>query len=272
MEYHIAMESAPTSLNGGGASIPRFLKRQGRESRPNPARLRRPVAQRARPARLSLRVAANVGEEGGSAPSPRFGPDRRNRPSIAQTLEPEGYRLDDYRALTPETVPGGVVIDTEAAYKLWEAACICRRPPGTAAPRELPPQALWMPVPRRNSGKPVAAGRRRGALSPELETFFTPISKTPSKVSATPIVFYCLADCWMSWNATSGRRAGIQAALLYRDGIDAWEAASCRPRTPSPSRGRDCESTPICHSKRLPVTPRAQAPRRASRSTGAWHA
>ena len=38
----------------------------------------------------------------------------------AQTLVPEGYRLDDYRAPTPETVPGGVVIDTEAAYKLWQ--------------------------------------------------------------------------------------------------------------------------------------------------------
>src|SRR6202022_3377350 len=71
----------------------------------DPARLRGPAPQQPRAARRLALGFVVIGEIS----------------ARAQTLEPEGYRLDDYRAPTPETVPGGVVIDTQAAYKLWQA-------------------------------------------------------------------------------------------------------------------------------------------------------
>jgi PQQ-dependent catabolism-associated CXXCW motif protein len=109
--------------------------------------------------------------------------------------------LDDYRAPTPETVAGGVVIDTEAAYKLWQAgsAIWVDVLPAPRRPENLPPQALWMPVPRRNiPGSLWLPDIGRGALSPELEAYFrVHLEDAVNGVRDRPIVFYCLADCWM---------------------------------------------------------------------------
>ena len=41
-----------------------------------------------------------------------------------------------------------------------------------------------------------------------------------------PLVFFCLAECWMSWNAA--KRAledGHQAVFWYPEGTDGWAAA-----------------------------------------------
>ena len=56
-------------------------------------------------------------------------------PANARPPEPDGYRMDDYRAPTPETVAGAAVLDTEAARKLWQIG-----------------EAVWidvLPAPRR---------------------------------------------------------------------------------------------------------------------------
>jgi PQQ-dependent catabolism-associated CXXCW motif protein len=39
------------------------------------------------------------------------------------------------------------------------------------------------------------------------------------------LIFYCLADCWMSWNAA--RRAGTMGfhAAWFPEGVDGWQAA-----------------------------------------------
>jgi PQQ-dependent catabolism-associated CXXCW motif protein len=148
----------------------------------------------------------------------------------AQTLEAEGYRMDNYRAPTPETVPGGVLIDTEAAYKLWKAggAIWVDVLPVPRRPENLPPHALWMPVPRRNiPGSLWLPDVGRGALNPQLEAYFrTHLDEATDGINGRPIVFYCLADCWMSWNATKRAASwGYTQLYWYRDGIDAWEAA-----------------------------------------------
>src|SRR5947207_13951758 len=65
--------------------------------------------------------------------------------------EPEGYRTDDYRAPTPDTVAGGVVLDTEAAHKLWTSGDAVRIDvlPAPRRPANLPQSAVWMPLPHR---------------------------------------------------------------------------------------------------------------------------
>ena len=44
-----------------------------------------------------------------------------NLASHAQPPEPDGYRMDDYRAPTPNTVTGGMMLDTDSAHTLWES-------------------------------------------------------------------------------------------------------------------------------------------------------
>jgi PQQ-dependent catabolism-associated CXXCW motif protein len=40
-----------------------------------------------------------------------------------------------------------------------------------------------------------------------------------------PIVFYCQANCWMSWNAAKRAIAlGYKKVAWYPDGTDGWEA------------------------------------------------
>jgi PQQ-dependent catabolism-associated CXXCW motif protein len=67
----------------------------------------------------------------------------------------------------------------------------------------------------------------RGALTPQLEAYFRDHLDAATKGRRdVAVVFYCRADCWMSWNATK-RAAGWGYSRLYwyRDGTDGWEAA-----------------------------------------------
>jgi PQQ-dependent catabolism-associated CXXCW motif protein len=153
-----------------------------------------------------------------------------NLAAHAQPPEPEGYRMDDYRAPTPATVTGGVMLDTDAAYRLWEsgAAVWIDVLPAPRRPENLPLSALWMPLPHRDiPGSLWLPDIGRGALSPELERYFRRHLEAATKGHRdAPIVFYCLAECWMSWNAAK-RAASWSYTRVYwhRDGTDGWEAA-----------------------------------------------
>jgi PQQ-dependent catabolism-associated CXXCW motif protein len=127
-------------------------------------------------------------------------------------------------------VPGGVVVDTKEAYDLWQggAAVWIDVLPAPRRPENLPAQALWMPLARRDiSGSLWLPDVGRGALSPEIEAHFKAHLKDATKGARDcPIVFYCLADCWMSWNATKRAATwGYTRVYWYRDGTDGWEAA-----------------------------------------------
>ena len=144
--------------------------------------------------------------------------------------EPPGYRLDDYRSPTPLTVLGRAAVDTDEAYRLWQTgdALFVDVLPAPRRPEGLAPGAVWTPRPRR--GVPGAVWLPevgRGALNKAVEAWFRArlAALTGGNTDRT-LVFYCLADCWMSWNAT--KRAiewGYRNALWYRRGIDEWEAA-----------------------------------------------
>ena|SRR5260221_13984569 len=64
--------------------------------------------------------------------------------------------------------------------------------------------------------------------SPELEAYFrTNLERGTNGRLDTPIVFYCRADCWMSWNATKRAASwGYTHVFWYRDGTDGWAAAN----------------------------------------------
>jgi PQQ-dependent catabolism-associated CXXCW motif protein len=165
-----------------------------------------------------------------------------NFAAYAQPPEPEGYRLDDYRARTPATVAGGVVLDTDAAHQLWESgtAVWIDVLPAPRRPENLPASALWMPLPHRDiPGSVWLPDIGRGTLSPELEAYFRDhLEAATGRRRDAPVVFYCLADCWMSWNAAKRAASwGYTQVYWYRDGTDGWEAAKLPMAGAKPVRG-----------------------------------
>jgi PQQ-dependent catabolism-associated CXXCW motif protein len=161
----------------------------------------------------------------------------------AQVTMPEGYRTEDYRAPTPASVPGGSVLGTEAARTLWQTggAVWIDVLPAPRRPGNLPAQALWKPLPRRDiPGSLWLPEVGRGALSPALESYFRDhLAAATGGDRAKPVVFYCLADCWMSWNATKRAASyGYSRLYWYRDGTDGWDAAQLPTETATPAAGR----------------------------------
>ena len=158
----------------------------------------------------------------------------------AQPPEPEGYRMDDYRAPSPATVAGGVMLDTDAAHQLWEsgAAVWIDVLPAPRRPENLPPSALWMPLPHGDiPGSLWLPDIGRGALSPDVEGYFRDHLATATKLRKdAAVVFYCLADCWMSWNAAKRAASwGYTQIYWYRDGTDGWDAAKLPMQNAEPA-------------------------------------
>jgi PQQ-dependent catabolism-associated CXXCW motif protein len=163
--------------------------------------------------------------------------------ALAQAPEPRGYRLDDYRAPTPATVAGGRAIGTAEAEALWRArrALFVDVLPAPRRPDGLPADTLWKPVPRRDiPGSLWLPEVGRGALNPAYERYFGErLAAATGGDKAEPIVFYCLADCWMSWNATKrAATLGYSRLYWYRDGTDGWEAAQLPTEEAAPAAGR----------------------------------
>lgn len=153
-----------------------------------------------------------------------------------------GFRTDDYRAPTPATVPGGQAIDTAAAKSLFDRgdAVWVDLLPHARRPDGLPPGTLWRPSPRLGiPGSIWLPEAGRGVLPPETEAWFrTTLSRATGGDADRPIVFYCLADCWMSWNGAKRAAGwGYRAVFWYRDGTDGWEAAGLATEVLQPAPG-----------------------------------
>ncbi len=138
-----------------------------------------------------------------------------------------GLRMERYRAPVPEDVPGGTTLDTRQLALMQEqgtAVLIDVHPPVGLGPDPLDghwvtseirlsiPGAIWLPE--------VGFG----TLNAEAEDYFKRnIARLTQGNQDTPLVFFCNADCWQSWNAA--RRAilwGYGAVHWYPLGVDGW--------------------------------------------------
>lgn len=157
--------------------------------------------------------------------------------------EPAGYRLDAYRAPVPATVAGGSAVGTAEAEALWRErrAVFVDVLPSPRRPEGLRADALWKPVPRRDiPGSLWLAEVGRGALSPALDRYFRDgLAAATGGDKSRPVVFYCLSDCWLSWNATKRAASyGYTRLYWYRDGTDGWETAQLPTEEATPAAGR----------------------------------
>lgn len=143
---------------------------------------------------------------------------------------PTGLKLDHYRSPTPACVPKGITLKTPELQQLMATdtpvlidvlAVYLREDEGFDATwlvnekHESLPNSLWLP----NVGY--------GVLEPKIETWFkAQLEKLSHKDLAKPLVFYCVADCWMSWNAVQRvRDYGYTRVYWYKEGIDGWKEA-----------------------------------------------
>jgi len=159
----------------------------------------------------------------------------------AEIAEPEGYRLDDYRAPTPATLHGAKVIGTGEAEQIWRGRSasfidVLPRPP---RPRNLPEGTLWRDKPRPNiPGSIWLPDTGYGELAPAMADYFAKgLQKATHGDRARPIVVYCLTDCWMSWNAAKRALAlGYSDVAWYPVGTDGWSAVGLplEDATPEP--------------------------------------
>jgi len=147
-----------------------------------------------------------------------------------EPFEPEGYRMDDYRAPVPATLEGARVLTTADAETIWREKSgvfidVLPRPP---KPKNLPSGTVWRDTPRFNiPGSIWLPDTGYGALAAATEDYFrNGLEHASGGNQAALIVIYCQADCWMSWNAA--RRAlsyGYTHVAWYPDGTDGWERA-----------------------------------------------
>jgi PQQ-dependent catabolism-associated CXXCW motif protein len=149
-------------------------------------------------------------------------------PAAPAIAEPDDYRTDDYRTPVPATLKGARVITAEEAELLYKDKSVVFIDvfPRAPKPPNLPAGTVWRDPPHSSiEGAHWLPNVGYGKLSPDFETYFRAglgklTGKDPSKV----VVFFCLKNCWMSWNAA--KRAiewGYTNVVWFPDGTDGWQ-------------------------------------------------
>jgi PQQ-dependent catabolism-associated CXXCW motif protein len=144
--------------------------------------------------------------------------------------EPEGYRTADYRSPTPSTLTGARVVTTPEAQALWKSGQavfidVLPRPP---RPSGLPAGTIWREKARPNvPGSIWLPDTGYGALAPATEGYFRDgLAQAAGGDTTRVLVFYCLENCWMSWNAAKrAMTLGYSHVVWYPQGTDGWQNA-----------------------------------------------
>ncbi|ALG69495.2 PQQ-dependent catabolism-associated CXXCW motif protein [Beggiatoa leptomitoformis] len=139
--------------------------------------------------------------------------------------------MDNYRAPTPRLLAGATTITTAELIKLLQqepvllvdVLAVTYRAESAlfdgawllSEPRANLPHSLWLP----NVGY--------GIINSQMQAYFSDnLAKATQGNKNHPIVFYCIVDCWMSWNAS--KRAltmGYTRIYWYPEGTDGWKEA-----------------------------------------------
>ena len=155
--------------------------------------------------------------------------------------EPDGFRLENYRAAVPATLSGATVVATAELQALLadRAPILIDVLPAPRPPGDRRDDRLWRGKSRANiPGSVWLPNVGFGELAPEFEAYFVDnLARLTEGDRARRLVFYCQADCWMSWNAA--KRAlghGYRNVVWYPEGTDGWAAAGLplEPAEPVP--------------------------------------
>lgn len=150
-------------------------------------------------------------------------------PAWADIAEPSGFRGEPYTAPVPSTLQGARVIDAEMALTLWaEDAGFVDVYPRTLKPQGLPEGTIWQ-EPRHDTIPGAIWLWNTGYESltaEEMQRLEDGLASITRGNPDMPLVIFCRADCWMSWNAA--KRAvdlGYRKVMWFPGGIDEWQDA-----------------------------------------------
>lgn len=138
-----------------------------------------------------------------------------------------GYRIARYRTPTPESVPGGTRImaaDVAGLIKAKRAILIDVMP--SEGGRTNPKTGQWY-LPKSHSnidGSAWLADVGQGVLTSDQSKYFSDnLARLTQGDQSRAIIFYCKADCWMSWNTVRRAAAlGYQNIYWLSEGTDGW--------------------------------------------------
>ncbi|MET0640532.1 MAG: PQQ-dependent catabolism-associated CXXCW motif protein [Hyphomicrobium sp.] len=142
--------------------------------------------------------------------------------------EPDGYRTDKFRTPVPLTLKGANVLSSVDAMKIWLAkrAVFIDVYPHPPKPAGLPTGTIW----RESSHMTIEdavwlPNVGYGVLSTASDAYFRRGLETLTRGDKSkPLVFFCLKNCWMSWNAAKRALSyGYHNVAWYRDGSDGWQ-------------------------------------------------
>ncbi len=143
--------------------------------------------------------------------------------------EPSSYRMEEYRAPVPATLKGAKVVTTNEAEALWKDKSVIFFDvmPHTPKPAKLPAGTVWREKIRKNiPGSTWLPNVGYGAISKDDAVYFDGgIDAKTGGDKTRGILFYCLTNCWMSWNAAKrALERGHTSVIWYPSGADGWEA------------------------------------------------
>ena len=145
-------------------------------------------------------------------------------------FDPEnGLRIHHYTEPVPDTVPGGIVVDTEGVKKLIDKTDAILIDVLSISgvrydeldgswpdhePRYNIPGSSWLPN--------VGYGRPSADM---LKYFLDAVAEATAGERSRPVLIYCISDCWMGWNAVQHlSRAGYTRVYWSPTGTDGWSA------------------------------------------------
>jgi PQQ-dependent catabolism-associated CXXCW motif protein len=173
-------------------------------------------------------TAASSKPDGGHAPHPdvpKLAPDAG---AAEPAAEPSDYRMEDFRSPVPLTLKGARVLTSDEAADLWNKSggIFVDVYPQAPKPPNLPAGTFWRdPSHRSIEGASWLPNVGYGALSPEADAYFrSGLDRLSKGARDAPLVFFCLKNCWMSWNAAKrAREYGYTNVMWFRDGTDGWQ-------------------------------------------------
>lgn len=152
------------------------------------------------------------------------------RATAAASAQPDGFWKGPVNDPVPNTIRGGKVIHARALAALLKhtGAVVVDVSNAPRRPENLPPSTTWLPLPHRAiPGAIWIPGAGLGEPPPPLDQYFRErLAKATGNDMAKPLVLYCHARCWLSWNGA--KRAilyGYRNVYWFPDGIEGWRKA-----------------------------------------------
>lgn len=137
-----------------------------------------------------------------------------------------GYRIERYRAPIPDDVPGAKRVTAKEARAMMAKGALAIDVFGVANTRFDEFDGSWIVAKQRHSipGAVWLPEVGKGAPPRDIETYLEEnLARLTRGDKDCPLIFFCIADCWMSWNATQRATAlGYTNAHWFAEGTDGW--------------------------------------------------